>query len=142
MGEHLLIPFFAFALGTGMTFASFLNLQALLGGLFLGLCTVLVTGGVNVALLKVFREKSQLSAVAEASTAGNAVQTPVAVAAAASVSAAMDPEQVQRYQEIVEIATIQISISTMTTAILCPVAVIAWFRFQEKQGVDTRQDVG
>ncbi len=42
------------------------------------------------------------------------------------------------FQALGEPATAQISISTLTTAVLCPLAVIAWVRFQQKRGIDGR----
>ncbi|QDT37709.1 2-keto-3-deoxygluconate permease [Stratiformator vulcanicus] len=132
-GEKLVIPFFAFALGTTMSFAAFFDLNVLTGGLFLGIATVVCSGGLGVLALKIIGEPNQIAAVAEASTAGNAVQTPLAVASAASLAAAagaMSAERAEDYQSIVETATAQISISTITTAILCPLAVIAWHRWQ------------
>lgn len=135
-GEKLLIPFFAFSLGTGMSFASFLRPEVLLGGLFLGVATVLLTGISAVLALKLFRTKNVIAGLAEASTAGNAVQTPLAVAAAASASAAaggMSAERAAAYTDIVNLATAQISISTITTALLCPLAVILWIRRSQSE---------
>jgi len=158
-GETLTIPFFAFALGAGMNFAVFLKPEVLAGGLFLGLATVLATGLAGAVMLKVFRERSTLGAIAEASTAGNAVQTPVAVAAAATAAVGAaelagtgsDPAAAQaalaaarelaaNYDGIKNVATAQISISTMTTALLCPLAVILWEHLQRRLGIDARQD--
>ena len=82
-------------------------------------------------MLKLFGEKNPVAGVAEASTAGKAVQTPLAVAAAASASAAaggMAAERAEAYERIVNMATAQISISTMTTALLCPLAVILFVK--------------
>lgn len=75
-GEVLTIPFFSFALGTGMNFSTFLNPEVAGAGILLGVATVIITGGAAIIVLKIFREKSQIAAVAEASTAGNAVGTP------------------------------------------------------------------
>lgn len=79
-GEKLLIPFFAFALGTTMDLATFLRGEVLAGGVFLGLATVLVTGPAAALVLRLFGERSTIAAIAEASTAGNAIQTPNLVA--------------------------------------------------------------
>lgn len=138
-GERLTIPFFAFALGTTMSFMAFLNPEVLAGGLLLGLLTVLFTGSVGILLLRLFGERSQIAAVAEASTAGNAVQTPIAVATAATAAATlglMTPERAELFLEIVPVATAQVSISTLTTALLCPVAVIFWDRYQRSRGIE------
>jgi 2-keto-3-deoxygluconate permease len=142
-GEQLTIPFFAFALGAGMNFATFFNPDVVLGGLFLGVATVLLTGGAGALALRLCGERSTIGAVAEASTAGNAVQTPLAVATAAALAAQtglMDPDRAAQYRQIVNTATAQVSISTMTTAILCPIAVIFWDRFQRRRGIDARRE--
>lgn len=138
-GETLLVPFFAFCLGAGMNFMSFFEPEAVWGGLVLGFATVIFTGMVGVAVYRLFGEKSTIGPVAEASTAGNAVGTPAAVAAAASVGAGaglMSAEKAQAFQEVANLATIQISIATITTSILCPVAVIFWDKYQKKKGID------
>lgn len=67
--------------------------------------------------------------------------TPAAIAAAASVAAGaglMTVEKAQSFQEIANLATIQISISTITTSILCPIAVILWDKYQRSKGIDGR----
>jgi 2-keto-3-deoxygluconate permease len=87
----------------------------------------------------VFREKSMIAPVAEASTAGNAVGTPAAIAAAAAVAAAagmMSAEEALAYKEIASIAALQISISTLSTAIMCPIAVILIDKWQRRRGID------
>lgn len=63
----------------------------------------------------------------------------MAIAAAASSSgAAMSASQVQAYQDLVPLATAQISLAVIVTALLCPVAVIIVDRWQRKQGIDGR----
>jgi len=144
-GETLTIPFFAFALGAGMNFLNFFDPQVAGAGLALGVTTTLLTGAMGVLVLKLFGEKSQIAGVAEASTAGNAAATPAAVAAAALIAqktGAMLPEQAQQWQQLVPLATAQVSISTLTTAILCPLAVILWFRHQKSRGIDSKADDG
>ena len=103
-GESLPIPFFAFALGAGMNFATFFNPKVVVAGVTLGLMTVVLTGLTGIIVFKLFREKSQIAPVAEASTAGNAVGTPAAIAAAASVAAGagmMSPAEAQAYKNLV-----------------------------------------
>ncbi|WP_339166598.1 2-keto-3-deoxygluconate permease [Brevibacillus sp. FSL L8-0520] len=138
-GELLPVPFFAFSLGAGMDFATFLKIEVLLGGLALGFMTTVLTGSTGILVFKLFREKSHIAPVAEASTAGNAVGTPAAIAAAAAVAAGsgmMSAADAQAYQNLVEIATAQISISTLTTAILCPIGVILVDTWQKKRGIN------
>jgi 2-keto-3-deoxygluconate permease len=121
-GETPTIPFFALALGTGMNLAVFLDLGVLTGGLFLGLATVTCTGLGNALVLRLIGERSTLGAAAEASTAGNTVQ------------------MAQDYESIQHVATAQVPISTMTTAVLCPLAVIFRDRLQRRRGVDAGTD--
>ncbi|KGX91756.1 2-keto-3-deoxygluconate permease [Pontibacillus marinus] len=138
-GETLTIPFFAFALGAGMNFMNFFNPEVVGAGLVLGLMTTILTGFAGIAALKLFREKSQIGGVAEASTAGNAAATPAAIAAAAGVAAStgsMTAAKAQQFQDIASLATAQVSISTLTTAVLCPIFVILWDKHQKKKGID------
>jgi 2-keto-3-deoxygluconate permease len=140
-GETLLVPFFAFCLGAGMNFMNFFNSKVVAGGIALGFATTILTGLAGILVYKLFREKSTIGPVAEASTAGNAAGTPAAIAAAASVSAGaglMSPQEAQQFQEIANTATIQISIATLTTSILCPIAVILWDKYQRRKGIDGR----
>jgi 2-keto-3-deoxygluconate permease len=142
-GERLVIPFFAFALGAGMSFTVFLNADVLAAGLLLGFGTVLVTGLAGALLLRLLGERSQIAAIAEASTAGNAAATPFFVASAAGYAALagwMDPLLARKYLEIQDVATAQISIAVMTTAILCPVFVMIWSGLQRRRGVDSHQE--
>ena len=142
-GESLPIPFFAFALGAGMNFAHFFNPKVVVAGVTLGVMTVVLTGLTGMLVFWIFREKSQIAPVAEASTAGNAVGTPAAIAAAASVAAGagmMSPAEAQAYKDLVQIATLQVSLSTLTTAILCPLAVIMVDKWQKSRGIDAKAE--
>lgn len=145
-GETLVIPFFAFSLGAGMNLASFLNLEVLAGGLIIAFLTFFVTAGLGILVFKLFKEKSYIAPVAEASTAGNAAATPAAILAAASVavsSGAMTAAEFAAIESIVPIATAQISISTITTALLCPLGVILIDKYQRKKGIiGSRDDLG
>lgn len=142
-GELLPVPFFAFALGAGMNLANFFNPDVVGAGVLLGVMTVVLTGGVGILVFKLFKEKSQIAPVAEASTAGNAAATPAAIAAAATVAAnsgMMSAAEAQSYHDIVNIATAQISLATLTTAVLCPIAVILMDKYQRSKGIDGRQE--
>jgi 2-keto-3-deoxygluconate permease len=144
-GEKLTVPFFAFALGTGMDLRVFAGGPALAGGLLLGLATTLIGGTCCAIALRLTGERSQIAAWAEASTAGNAVQTPYAVALAAAAAAAaglMPAERAELYQSVHELATAQMSVATLTTALFCPTAVILWDRFQRSLGIDGRTGDG
>ncbi|RSL31419.1 2-keto-3-deoxygluconate permease [Salibacterium salarium] len=145
-GEILPVPFFAFALGAGMNFALFFNPEVVGAGIALGLMTTILTSLGGILVFKLFKEKSYIAPVSEASSAGNSVGTPAAIAAAASTAAAsggMTEAQAAAYQGIVNTATAQISISVLLTAILCPIAVILVDRYQRKRGIiGTEEDVG
>lgn len=140
-GEILPVPFFAFALGAGMNLADFFNPEVVGAGITLGLLTVIVTGTAGILTFKLFREKSYIAPISEASTAGNATATPAAISAAAAVAASsgmMTQAEAQKYHDIVNIATAQISLAVITTAILCPIAVILVDRYQKRKGIDGR----
>lgn len=142
-GEILPVPFFAFALGAGMNLANFFNPSVVAAGLVLGFLTTIFTGATGILVFKLFREKSYIAPVAEASTAGNAAATPAAIAAAGAVAAStgmMSGAQAAAYQNIVNTATAQISISILTTAILCPLAVILVDKYQRKKGIDGKRE--
>ena len=140
-GEILPVPFFAFALGAGMNLANFFNPSVVAAGLTIGIMTTVLTGLTGILVFKLFKEKSFIAPMAEASTAGNAAATPAAIAAAASVAAGsgmMTAAEAEGYANIVNIATAQISIAVITTAILCPIAVILVDKYQRKKGIDGR----
>lgn len=143
-GESLTIPFFAFALGAGMNLANFFNPDVLAGGLALAILTFTVTAALGILAFKIFGEKSYIAPIAEASTAGNAAATPAAILAAAGVavsSGAMTASEYALMESIVPIATAQISISTITTAILCPIGVIIMDKYQRRRGIDGTLDI-
>lgn len=138
-GEKLLVPFFAFALGAGMNLAVFTRWNLLLGGVALGVMTVVITGGTMWLTLAAFRFRSRLSAFAEASVAGNATATPAAIAAAAGAAGSANAVA---YREIVSVATAQISIAVILTALLCPLAVMGLDRWQRNRGIDGTAEDG
>ncbi|HBJ36785.1 MAG TPA: 2-keto-3-deoxygluconate permease [Planctomycetaceae bacterium] len=115
-GEKLCIPFFAFALGTTINFGVFLDADVLLGGVILGVATAFLTGSICALALHLSGERSTIAGFAEGSTAGNAVQTPLAVAIASGNGMGAD----NPYIQILPTATGQIAISVILTAILCP----------------------
>ncbi len=131
-GEKLLVPFFAFALGAGLNLSVFLQWNFLLGGIALGLMTTVLTGSAMWLMLAAFGFRSRITAFAEASAAGNATATPAAIAAAA---AAAGSPNAAAYREIAGIATAQISIAVILTALLCPVAVTLVDRWQRSRGI-------
>lgn len=142
-GESLLIPFFAFSLGAGMNLAEFFNFSVLSGGLTLALLTFVCTTVTGVIAFKLFKEKSVIGPISESSTAGNAVSTPAAVVAAASTALAsgnLSQSEFAMIEKVAPIATAQISVSAITTAILCPIAVIMVDKYQKRKGIDGTQE--
>ncbi len=131
-GEKLLVPFFAFALGAGMNLSVFLQWNFLLGGVTLGLLAVLITGPAMWLAMAAFGFRSRIAAFAGAGVAGNTTATPVAIAAAA---AAAGSPNAAAYRDIVGVATAQISIAVILTALLCPVAVTLLDRWQRTRGI-------
>ncbi|WP_130834031.1 2-keto-3-deoxygluconate permease 1 [[Erwinia] mediterraneensis] len=105
-GGPILIPFFAFALGSGINFD--MLLQGGLAGIVLGVLTTLVGGFFNIQADRLVGG-SGIAGAAASSTAGNAVATPLAIAQAdPSLAAAASA------------AAPLIAASVITTAILTP----------------------
>lgn len=125
-GSSVLIPFFAFALGMGIDFSSII--EGGLGGIILGLLTVFFTGTVGYFVFKAMKWNPIVGA-AEGSTAGNAVATPAAIAAASPAFAAN-----------VELATVQVAAAVVTTAILLPIYIGFLVKRLEKKGVNIPDD--
>lgn len=114
----LLIPFFSFPLGAGMDLTTII--QAGGPGILLGIIAS-VTGVGAYILLKLFKEEPIIG-LATGSTAGNAVATPAAVAAA-------DPT----LAVIATTATAQVAAACVVSAILCPFIVSYAFKMLEKK---------
>lgn len=125
-GSNVLIPFFAFALGMGIDFSSII--EGGLSGVVLGLLTVFVTGTAGYFIFKAMKWNPIVGA-AEGSTAGNAVATPAAIAAASPAFAAN-----------VELATVQVAAAVVTTAILLPFYVGFLVKRLEKKGIKVPED--
>lgn len=109
----LLIPFFSFPLGAGMDLSTIV--QAGGPGILLGAIAAFTGIGAYV-LLKVFKEEPIIG-LATGSTAGNAVATPAAVAAA-------DPT----LAVVATVATAQVAAACVVSAILCPFIVSYVFK--------------
>lgn len=107
----VLIPFFAFALGSSIDLKSVWRAGLL--GIGLGLFVLVVTGAV-LLLADKLTGGTGVAGIAAASTAGNAAAVPAIVASA-------NPA----YQEAAPHATILVAASVVVTAILVPV-VTAW----------------
>ncbi|WP_414439665.1 2-keto-3-deoxygluconate permease [Burkholderia sp. 22PA0106] len=124
-GGDLLIPFFAFGLGAQI------NLHAILGaglsGIVLGLIT-LAAGAVFNVLASRLAGGTGVGGMAAATTAGNAVATPTAIAA-------VDP----RLGALVAVATPQIAASTIVTSLLAPLATAAYARWHTRRSAARRE---
>lgn len=125
-GSSMLIPFFAFALGMGINFKAIV--EGGLSGVALGLMTVFITGTAGYLVFKALKW-NPIAGAAEGSTAGNAVATPAATAAASAGFAAN-----------VEIATVQVAASVVTTAVLLPLYIAFLVKRLEKKGVRLPED--
>lgn len=125
-GSSMLIPFFAFALGMGIDFGDIID--GGLPGVILGLLTVFVTGTAGYFIFKAFKWNPIVGA-AEGSTGGNAVATPAAIAAASA-----------SFATHVELATVQVAASVVTTAILLPFYMGFLVKRLNKKGVNVPDD--
>ncbi|MFC9089923.1 2-keto-3-deoxygluconate permease [Nocardiopsis dassonvillei] len=110
----IVIPFFAFALGTGINLADVA--QGGLTGILLGVVITLVTGGFVYLGYRFLLRRGKESGVgfAAGTASGNAVATPAIVAAA-------DPS----FAAYVGTATSQVAASVLVTALLAPL-VTTW----------------
>lgn len=105
-GGPLLIPFFSFALGTGINLR--MIFEAGISGILLGLM-VTFFGGFFTIMADKTTGGTGVAGAAISSTAGNAVATPAAVAVA-------DPSM----QAIANVATPQIAAAVITSAVCTP----------------------
>ncbi|TLP77224.1 2-keto-3-deoxygluconate permease [Nesterenkonia sphaerica] len=130
-GEKLIIPFAAFALGSGISFDVLFGSGAI--GILLGIATVVFSGGMAIGALvlwNIIRRKPKptrnfIGGAAEATTAGNAIATPAAVVA-------VDPS----FAAVEGVATAQIAAAVVTTAFLAPFIVAFVRRYQMRNGID------
>lgn len=129
-GEKLIIPFAAFAIGAGINFGVLLSSGAV--GVLLGLATVLLSGGAAMLGLRLWHvvrghprpTRNLIAAAAEASTAGNAIATPAAVAM-------IDPS----LAPIQGIATAQVAAAVVCTAFTMPFFVAWLASWQRRNGI-------
>ncbi|CAM3966026.1 2-keto-3-deoxygluconate permease [Lederbergia lenta] len=125
-GSDMLIPFFAFALGMNIDFQAIL--KGGLSGVLLGVATVLLTGTAGYLVFKMFKWNPVVGA-SEGSTAGNAVATPAVIAAASPAFATN-----------VDLATVQVAASVVTTAILLPLFIGFLVKRLERKGKKAETD--
>lgn len=115
--KMLLIPFFSFPLGAGMNLETIVKAGG--PGILLGVIAAFTGIGAYI-LLKLFKEEPIIG-LATGSTAGNAVATPAAVAAA-------DPT----LAVVATVATAQVAAACVVSAILCPFIVTYAFKLISK----------
>jgi 2-keto-3-deoxygluconate permease len=106
---NIVIPFFAFALGTGIDLGAVVT--GGLTGIVIGLVVAPFTGGLVYLGYRYLLRRGREAGIgfAAGTTAGNAIATPAIVAAA-------DP----RFERYVDTATAQVAASVLVTAILAP----------------------
>lgn len=134
-GEKLIIPFAGFALGAGINFGVLFTSGAV--GVLLGLMTVVLSGGLAMAALYIWHRvkrhpkptRNIIAGACEATTAGNAIATPAAVAA-------VDPS----FLAVQDIATAQVAAAVVVTAILGPFLVTLVNKWQQKKGVSPENE--
>lgn len=134
-GERLIIPFAAFALGAGIDFTVLAGSGAI--GIALGLATVIFSGGAAVLSLYAWHRarrhpaptRNVISGVCEASTAGNAIATPLAVA---TIDPTLMPVQ--------GVATAQVAAAVVTTAFTAPFLVAYISRWQQRRGITPKNE--
>ncbi len=113
-GVPILIPFFAFALGSTMDFV--MVWKAGLLGVLMGVAVVVITGTALILADKLIGGDG-VAGIAAASTAGNAAAVPAAIAA-------LD----QSYAPIAPSATMLVATCTIVTSIMVPFATAWWAR--------------
>lgn len=111
---NIVIPFFAFALGTGINLANVVN--GGLSGLVVGAFATLFTGTLAYFGYRWILRRGKQSGIgiAAATTAGNAIATPAIIAAA-------DPT----FAPYMEIATAQVASAVLVSAVIAPL-LAAW----------------
>ncbi len=109
-GTVVLIPFFAFPLGSALNFRQIV--EAGLPGIILGISCTVLTGLGGYLMMKLLRADRPQVGAAIGTTAGNAVATPAALAA---VDQTLRPLEAS--------ATVQVAAAIIVTALLCPLLV-------------------
>ncbi|MCL8026870.1 2-keto-3-deoxygluconate permease [Nocardioides bruguierae] len=129
-GEKIILPFALFAIGAGIDLTVFATAGAV--GFLLGIMTIVLSGGLAMLALQVWHvarrhpkpTRNVIGGACEATTAGNAIATPAAVALA-------DPS----YQAVQGVATTQVASAVVVTAVLIPFVVVAVSKWQARRGV-------
>ena len=126
----IVIPFFSFALGTGINLRSIVTGGAV--GIFVGLFSCVLTGFLTYLGYKAILRRGKESGMgfAAGTTAGNAVLTPTIVAEADAA-----------FQPFVATATAQVAAAVLVSAILSPL-LAAWMLKREGGLVDRSTESG
>lgn len=114
----IMIPFFAFPLGSALNFRQLIEAGG--PGILLGVLVTVLTGFGGYYLFKAMRVDNPQIGAAIGTSAGNSVATPAALAA-------VDPSLV----DIAATATAQIAAAIIVTAILAPL-LVSWLDKREK----------
>ncbi len=124
---NIVIPFFAFALGTGINLGNVVT--GGLSGILVGIVATLFTGTIAYFGYRFLLRRGKESGIgiASATTAGNAIATPAIVGAA-------DP----RFAPFVEIATAQVASAVLVSAILAPL--LAAFVLKRQGGLKQKDE--
>lgn len=134
-GEKLIIPFAGFAIGAGIDFTVLFTSGAI--GIVLGAATVVVSGGLAILGLQLWHvvrrhprpTRNVIAGACEATTAGNAIVTPAAVAA-------VDPS----FASSQGTATAQVATAVVATAFLAPFLVTYVTRWQTGRGISPENE--
>ena len=106
-GVHIIIPFIGFTIGATINLGNVIH--AGMGGIVLGLATILVGGGATILADRRLLRRPGYAGAALSSSSGNSIANPAAVAA-------LDAH----YHPFVQQATVEIAASVVLTAILVP----------------------
>ncbi|MFC5275718.1 2-keto-3-deoxygluconate permease [Brachybacterium sacelli] len=125
---NIVIPFFAFGLGTGIDLSAILT--GGVTGIVLGLVVTPFTGGTTYLAYRFLLRRGKRSGIgfAAGTTAGNSIVTPAIIASA-------DP----RFEQYVDVATVQVATAVLISALTAPL-VAAWFLRRNGTLSDPDQD--
>lgn len=121
-GVDLLIPFFAFSIGMGISLQSLV--EGGVGGILIGVLTILLTGGAAYFVYSWFGWNPIVGA-SEGTTAGNAISTPAVIAAASPA-----------FVPMMEIATVQIATAVVVGLVGLPLFITFLVKRLERKGIN------
>ncbi|MBP2079445.1 2-keto-3-deoxygluconate permease [Oceanobacillus polygoni] len=121
-GTDLLIPFFAFCIGMGISLQSLV--EGGIGGVLIGILTIVLTGG-GVYLVYSWFGWNPIVGASEGTIAGNAIATPAIIAAASPA-----------FAPIVAVATVQIATAVVVGLIGLPLFITFLVKRLERKGIN------